>query len=281
MKFKKIYVEITNRCNFNCSFCFKTTRANKFMSPEDFQLIVNKIRPFTDYIYLHVLGEPMLHPKIDEILGIAAAATLQVNITTNGSLLENKKEILKKHTIRQFNISLHDAEENIDEKEWSTYLDNILEFALLNAHKSYISLRLWNTSNKASAPFISLCLNKIAAKFDLSMDVFETIPKGNGMKLTNNIFLHRAPRFEWPDERHPGVPSQKTCYALRDHIAILADGKVIPCCLDADAKLLLGDIHTQDLSTILETEKAQRIKHGFLQRKVVEPLCASCGFIID
>ena len=251
------------------------------MSPDDFQVVVNKIRPFTDYIYLHVLGEPMLHPKIDEILGIAAAAELQVNITTNGSLLENKKEIIKKHNIRQFNISLHDAEENIDQPEWGNYIDGILEFAITNAHKSYISLRLWNISNKASAPFISLCLEKIAAKFSLSMEIFETTPKGNGMKLADNIFLHRAPRFEWPDETRPGVQTQKTCYALRDHIAILADGKVIPCCLDADAKLLLGDIHTQELSTILETEKAQKIKNGFLQRKVVEPLCASCGFIID
>ncbi len=251
------------------------------MSPEDFEVIVDKIRPYTDYIYLHVLGEPMLHPKIDEILGIAAAAKLHVNITTNGSLLENKKAIIQKHTIRQFNISLHDAEENIDKDDWGTYIDNVLNFAVSNAYKSYISLRLWNISNKASAPFIALCLERIAYKFELSMDVFANTPKGNGMRLTDNIFLHRAPRFEWPDASRPGVQTQKTCYALRDHIAILADGKVIPCCLDADAKLLLGDIHKQDLSTILETEKAQRIKNGFLQRKVVEPLCASCGFMID
>jgi len=251
------------------------------MSTAEFQLIVDKIRPFTNYIYLHVLGEPLLHPQLNEILDIADNAGLNVNITTNGGLLERKKDILLKHPVRQINISLHDAEENIAQEKWIDYLNSTLNFAVEAAPTSYICLRLWNSTNIASEGFNKWCLEEIASKFNLTIDTLNESPKGNGLKLADHIFLQRAPRFEWPDDKQEGNQTQKTCYALRDHIAILADGRVVPCCLDADANMNLGNIFTEELSTILQTERAKDIKKGFEQRKVVEPICATCGFIID
>ena len=281
MKFKKIYIEITNSCNFDCSFCFKTARASRFMSVDEFRLVVEKVRPFTNYIYLHVLGEPLLHPHLDEILSIAEAAGLNINITTNGGLLEKKKEILLTHSIRQINISLHDAEENIAALKWPEYLNSVLDFATEIAPKTYVCLRLWNTSNVESAYFNTLCSEQIAKQFELTIQLLNEKTSGNGVKLADHIFLQRAPRFEWPDENNPQTQTQKNCYALRDHIAILANGQVVPCCLDADANMKLGNIFTQDLTDILATDKAKDIKKGFEQRKIVEPLCATCGFIID
>ena len=280
MKFKKIYIEITNSCNFDCSFCFKTTRTARFMSVEEFQKIIEKIKPFTNYIYLHVLGEPLLHPQLDEILTIAETAGLNINITTNGGLLESKKEILANHSIRQINISLHDAEENITPEKWDDYLQTALNYACEAAPDSYVCLRLWNTTNQTSADFNQLCLAKIASKFNLSIETLSGNTNGNGFKLSEHIFLQRAPRFEWPDENQTGTQTVKKCYALRDHIAILADGQVVPCCLDADANMKLGNIFTEELSEILSSKKAEEIKKGFEQRKVVEPLCATCGFIL-
>ena len=278
MKFKKIYIEITNSCNFDCSFCFKTTRPKKFMAVEEFRLIVEKIRPFTNYIYLHVLGEPLLHPQLDEILDIAEKSGLNINITTNGSLLERKKEILLKHSIRQINISLHDAEENIPKDKWKEYLHSSLEFAAEQAAKTYICLRLWNMTNEKSAEFNALCLTKIGETFNLSTELLDKETLGNGLKLSDHIFLQRSPRFEWPDETHTGEQTRKTCYALRDHIAILSNGQVVPCCLDADANMILGNIFTEELADILYTQRSKDIKQGFEQHKVVEPICATCGF---
>ena len=114
------------------------------MSPEEFQIIVDKIRPFTNYIYLHVLGEPLLHPQLEEILSIAEKAELNINITTNGGLLGKQKKALLQHNVRQINISLHDAEENIKPDKWDDYLYSIFDFSTLAAAKTYISLRLWN-----------------------------------------------------------------------------------------------------------------------------------------
>jgi len=251
------------------------------MSVDEFKIVVEKIRPFTDYIYLHVLGEPLLHPHLEEILHVAALANLNINITTNGGLLERKKDQLLAHTIRQINISLHDAEENISPDKWDAYLQTALDFSVEAAPGSYVCLRLWNTSNEASADFNALCLHKIADKFNLPFSSLMEKTKGNGLKLAEHIFLQRAPRFEWPDDNRDGNQTQRNCYAMRDHIAILADGQVVPCCLDADGTISLGNVFTGDLDAILQTERAQNIKKGFEQRKVVESLCATCGFIID
>jgi len=251
------------------------------MSSEEFRLVVKKIRPFTNYIYLHVLGEPLLHPQLNDILNIAESAGLNINITTNGGLLERKKEILSSHSIRQINISLHDAEENVASEKWDDYLQIALDYACEAAPDSYVCLRLWNTTNQTSADFNRLCLAKIASKFNLSVEILNGNTPGNGFKLSEHIFLQRAPRFEWPDENQTGTQTVKNCYALRDHIAILADGQVVPCCLDADANMKLGNIFTEELSDILSSPKAENIKKGLEQRKVVEPICATCGFIVD
>jgi radical SAM protein with 4Fe4S-binding SPASM domain len=250
------------------------------MTEEEFRLIVEKIRPFTNYIYLHVLGEPLLHPQLDEILTVAEDAGLNINITTNGSLFDKKKEILLKHKIRQINISLHDAEENISPDKWNEYLQSVFNFAEVVAPTTYICLRLWNTTNEKSAGFNAFCIEKMASAFELSPEFMNKEITGNGLKLANHIFLQRSPRFEWPDETNSGVTTRKTCYALRDHIAILSDGRVVPCCLDADANMKLGDIFTEELADILKTKKAKEIKKGFEQRKVIEPICATCGFSV-
>ncbi len=248
------------------------------MSPEEFSVVVEKIRPHTDYIYLHVLGEPLLHPQLDKILSIAGNAGLNVNITTNGALIGQKQAILLNHTIRQMNISLHDAEENISHENLDNYLNTVLDFAKTISPKTYISLRLWNSTNAESESFNLKCLEKISEKFAVTVT---DLQKVNNLKLSDHIFLQKAPRFTWPDENGEKNQDRKTCYALRDHVAILSDGQVVPCCLDADANMKLGDIFTEDLSDILRKDKTISIKKGFEQRKIVEPLCATCGFIID
>lgn len=250
------------------------------MSPGEFGEVVTKIRPFTNYVYLHVLGEPLLHPQLDQILGIAADAGLNINITTNGGLLQRKKDILMGQGVRQINISLHDAEENIVPAQWGGYLQDALDFAQEIAPETYVCLRLWNTGSETSNDFNAFCLAGIASRFNIAPADLEQNAPGNGIKLTDHIFLQRAPRFEWPDEQRGGLQTTKNCYALRDHIAILADGQVVPCCLDADGAMPLGNIFTDDLTQILQTPRALDIKKGFEQRKVVEPLCATCGFVI-
>ena len=68
MKFKKIYIEITNICNKNCSFCSKTNRKKREMSIDEFETVLKRINNYTDYIYLHIKGEPLTHSNFEEIV---------------------------------------------------------------------------------------------------------------------------------------------------------------------------------------------------------------------
>lgn len=280
MKFKKIYIEITNSCNFACSFCFKTERAARFMTPEEFDVVLKKIKPFTNYIYLHVLGEPLLHPRFGEILSLAKKNGLFVNITTNGGLIPRKQEILFANPPRQINISLHDAEENIPESEWGNYLENVLDFSTKAASETYINLRLWNSGVCESENFNAFCTQKISRYFGLQYEELTKNEKDTGIKLSDHIFLQTAPRFDWPDGETKRNNQTKTCYALRDQIAILVDGTIVPCCLDADGAMSLGNIFTDNTEDVLNSERAQKIRNGFINQTITEEHCKTCGFFI-
>ena len=275
MTYKKIYIEITNVCNFNCSFCFSATRAKNFMSAQNFSIVAQKVKPFSDYVYLHVLGEPLLHPQLNDILQICVQNKLNVNISTNGSLLRKQKDILLQNSIRQINISLHDAEENVPKENWKGFILDILSISKELSVNSYVNLRLWNQTNNASEEFNGLCYGLIRDFFHLPFD-FNLI--GNGQRnvtLATNIFLQNAPRFMWRTEN---ASENKSCYALKDHIAILVNGDVVPCCIDAEANLLLGNIFNDDLQQIIQSERVAKIKNGFENHKAVEDFCQKCGF---
>ena len=105
--YKKIYLEITNNCNLSCNFCAKNKRTKAFLDEEKFHIILDKIKPHTKYLYFHLMGEPLLHPKINEYIDYASKDFF-INITTNGYLIN---KIKNNKNIRQLNISLHSFDE--------------------------------------------------------------------------------------------------------------------------------------------------------------------------
>ena len=242
--FKKIYVEITNVCNFNCSFCLKGKRENRFMTLDEFSIIAKKISKYTDLIALHVKGEPLLHPNLKDILEICYENNLKVNITTNGSKIEECREILlNSKALRQINISLHSIEENdIAEDYKEIYLNKILNFT--NSLKNtdiILSLRLWNISDLKDSNN-SRIISKIANYFNIN-DLKELIKENKFVKLQNNIFLNQDYEFTWP-ENNKSIQEriEGTCQGLRNHIAILSNGDIVPCCLDQDGEINLGNL---------------------------------------
>ncbi|MBR6042936.1 MAG: SPASM domain-containing protein [Paludibacteraceae bacterium] len=277
--FKKVYIEITNSCNFNCSFCFPSSRAKVLMSPQRFEEVLLRIKPFTRYIYLHVLGEPMLHPHFGALLQLAFQHGFNVNVTSNGSLLGRLKvepSVLRQ--VRQFNFSLHDAVENIPPEGLEDYLLGVCNFVKAYQGSCYFSLRLWNAGADGVSAFNRYCLDVLNREFGLSMT--DDVLSQRSTTLADGIYLKNAARFQWPGQVAEGCAS-RACYALRDHIAILSDGSVVPCCLDADAQLRLGNIFTDDLQALLASPRAEAIRKGFMNRKAVETLCQHCGFVLD
>lgn len=264
--YKKIYIEITNDCNLSCSFCIKNKRIKKYMSFNDFKTVLNNIENYTKYIYLHVLGEPLMHPSINEFINYASKR-YKVNITTNGYLINN---IRGNKNIRQINISLHSFSDkyNISLED---YINNIFNVVEILKKFTYVSFRLW-TNNKYSNKIIDL-INK---KYNVNLDINNI---KNNTTITNNVFISINEEFIWPDKNNGYYNEVGTCYALRDHIGILVDGTIIPCCLDSKGDIKLGNIFKDSLNNIIRNDRYQNMLNGFKNNEKCELLCKKCKYL--
>ena len=269
--YNKIYVEITNICNMNCSFCHGHSRAPKQMSREEFVLVLDKIKGYTNFIYYHLMGEPLSHSKLPEFIKLSGEKGFKSIITTNGTLLKKRGNALLDAGVHKVNISVHSFEEGTQE-QFKNYLSDLVDFGNKANDKGVIVVfRLWNNGydNGRNEKIIDFLKNKFNTDWSVNL---------KGFKIKEKMFLEYGERFEWPDLNAKEQGSDVFCYGLRDHFGILSDGTVIPCCLDSNGIINLGNIFTDNLSDILNSERAKAIKYGFDCRKAVEELCQKCGY---
>ena len=273
--FKKVYIEITNVCNLRCAFCPGTRRPPRTMSPVEFASALDKLGARARYVYLHVMGEPLLHPRLDELLALAAARDVRVCITTNGVLLEARADtLLQAPALHKVSVSLHSVEENGgDPGEARAYLEAAWDFAARAAARGVIvALRLWNEG--AADAHNGVILDFLREKTGAA-DWPE--PRAHSFRLAENLYLEREAAFAWPDLRADETRTE-FCQALRTQLAVLADGTVVPCCLDHEGDLALGNLFAQSLDDILRGERARALYDGFSRRRPTEPLCRRCGY---
>ena len=178
---KKAYIEITNRCNLRCSFCPGTKRAPRTMTPAEFDLVLERLTGQVEYVYLHVMGEPLA-----ELLSLAAARERKVCITTNGTLLARQTEtLLAARTLHKVSVSLHSFEGNDGAQERERqYLEEVWSFAARAAAQGVIvALRLWNEG---------------------------------GAETRNGVieaFLHEKCPGEWPEPRGPTLTHRSAAHS--------------------------------------------------------------------
>ena len=274
--FKRIYIEITNVCNLRCSFCHGTRREKRFMTPEEFALLTRRLRGATRYLYLHVLGEPLLHPQLEEILRMADAGGFHVCITTNGTLLQEKlPALLDAPALHKLSVSLHSFEGNGGEGDLAGYVVSAADACRHLSERGVIcALRLWNEggANARNGDIIRL----LEKTLDISAAALTPDSKGN-LRLMEHLYLENAEKFDWPDLAAP-AGGVEFCYGLRQQIAVLCDGTVVPCCLDSEGELQLGNLFSQPLEEILASPRAQAITDGFSRRRPTEELCRRCGY---
>ncbi len=276
MRFKKIYLEISNICNLHCSFCHGTKRAQKAMTVEEFFCVLPKIRPYTDYLYFHLMGEPLCHPCLEEFLKLAGEHGFRVIITTNGVLVDKKKDILlSSYSLHKVNISLHAFEANDLPIPFEDYLDSCLEFGKAASETSdkIVVYRLWNNGGKDKLN--RDILDAIEKKFP---NAAETYDNRRSRKLAQRVYLEHGDKFDWPDLAADDMGEEVFCYGLRDQLGILCDGTVVPCCLDAEGDIALGNIFEDSMESILASERAKAIYDGFSNRRAAEELCRRCGY---
>lgn len=275
--FARLYLEITTCCNLACSFCPGTRRPAAFVSPARFRLLAQRLRPYGQYLYLHVMGEPLLHPQLSELLSVCAALDFRVNITTNGTLLPQKAAVLlASPAVRKVSISLHSFEANTP-GDFPAYLTGCTAFAR-EAHARGIlaDFRLWNLDGVLTQGLHTqndAILAHLRSAFPAPW-----IKNTWGWRLADGIFLSYGEKFDWPDEAARDYGAAGRCRALTDQLAVLCDGTVVPCCLDCDGKLALGNLFSQELDDILASPRAQAMLAGFRRGTRTEALCRRCGY---
>ena len=284
-KYRKVYCEISNSCNLKCNFCPSAADSEedkRFMDEELFEKLIPQLQKLTYILCLHVMGEPMYHPRLGKLLDICARHKMKVSIVTNGTLIaEQHQQLLMHPAVVQINFSLQSFETNFPDADNNKYLKNIFNFitrSFTERPDLHINLRLWNSENFARSMVINKpVIDLIQQHFSITDEVIENLsPRGN--RLVGDLYINFSDRFEWPTLDLPFQSDRGTCAALKNQFGILADGTVIPCCLDKGGIIDLGNCNDNTLEEILSAERAMNMLNGFKQQRLVEPLCQNCTF---
>lgn len=267
-RFNKIYLEISNLCNLSCSFCPGTRRQPRALSEEELKLLLPKLRPWTDFLYFHLMGEPLLHPKLERFLEMAGDAGFKVILTTNGTLLPKQQQMLLRSSgLYKLNISLHAFEANDLSVSFQEYLAGCFAFGKAAEGKKLISYRLWNQGGQDARN----------GEILQAMHEFfpgEWVKERKGTRIGQRVYLEYGDKFDWPDLSAQEQAEQVFCYGLKDQIGVLADGTVVPCCLDHEGDIALGNLFRQDLEEILSAPRTRSV----MENKATEELCRKCGY---
>lgn len=266
--YARAYVEVTNICNMHCSFCHGHSRQARQLTREEFSHILTQLQGQTQYIYYHLMGEPLTHPLLPEFIRMAGQQGFYSMLTTNGTLLQKQGQALLEAGVHKVSISIHSFEKGTQQAQWQ-YLSQVAEFAEAAAEKGVIvCLRLWNRGHETGSP------EEILRQL-LPGDWQENT---RGYRVRDKLFLEWGDRFGWPDKDNDIQDGAPVCYGMRNQFGILSDGTVVPCCLDSEGAIGLGNVFRTPLAEILGSPRAKAIAEGFQKGIAVEDLCRRCPY---
>lgn len=275
----RCYLEITNICNLDCLFCPKTARAPRRLTIDEFELLTDRLVGEVQFLYFHLMGEPLMHPRLPEMVRRAREKGFVPVLTTNGTLLNIEgehawpiAEPLLDAGLHKLQISIHSHEGNGKDNP-EQYMHNVMTYAKEAVRRgTIVVLRLWNQGGYDSHndELHDLIANYIPRPWTQRYD---------GWRLADHLYLEYDQMFEWPDEEHDEYHEDETfCYALRNQVGVLVDGTVVPCCLDHEGSIALGNLKEQILDEILSGPRAKALYDGFTNHTATESLCRRCGY---
>lgn len=279
MKFNKIYIEITNICNLKCDFCPPQSLKKAKMDLAFFEQINIQAKAYTNEVTYHLMGDPLVVSNLNEYLDISHKVGLKVHLTTTAiNLTRELFSTLAHPAIKQINFSLNSYNANTHKITLQEYLSPIFAYSAYKIEHQidqFINFRLWNNDITQSAQtYNALVLEYINTYFNLQIEKLDD----KSTRIANKVLINYDHYFEWPSLDNPIVSTSGSCYGLESHIGVLVDGTVVPCCLDKDGVMTLGNLHEKSLSDILHSQKAKEIRDGFHSNTLTQELCQKCKF---
>lgn len=283
MHFNRVHIEVTNICGLACSFCPPKLQPTKTMSLSFFEKVLEELKPYTKSLAFHVMGDPLTLSNLYEYLELAGKYGFEVELTTSGYYLKNTPvEVLFHPVVRQLNISLNSYNKNSSNLSFKEYMDGVLtvcKYKLDKYPKPFINLRVWNLDDMLSeTEYNKMLFDVIENFFDVKINLDSIYKdKSKQVRLASKVLLNFDNYFEWPSLKS-SHDSDSTCHGLKSHIGILADGSVVPCCLDGEGVIYLGNLNESSIKDILTLKRARDMIEGFLKGKAVEELCRKCSY---
>ena len=269
---RRVYIEITARCNLNCAFCTAQYRTGTDMDPAFFREIILQVRDITPYVYLHVQGEPLCHPRFDELMDICDECGMQVQLVTNGTLLRRWPGLIHHSSLRKISFSMQSIEYHT--LDVNSFFQDILAFAETASlqGRPVTEIRFWR-DDQFDQPRTEACISYLHEHYPLA-----PTSRKNSYELMKNVYVDFHNTFVWPSMDQPELSGKGTCLGGIRQIAVLSDGTVVPCCLDAEGAMALGSLHDQSLADILKTDRYIQLCDGFRSHILKESLSRRCTY---
>lgn len=270
MKFKRIYLELSNYCNLDCVFCTPSNKNTRMMDLDLAKKGIDEASILTNELCFHVLGEPLIYPQFFKLVDYLNTKGLNLMLSTNTRLIDKNKNELLTRKIKTWNLSLHSTYLMKNQEE---YILNLLKFIDLyqSKYEAVFHLRLWAESNQMIKESNDRIKNILFNYYHYNGELKTRI------RLKERVVLSYEEEFTWPslknDYNHDGY-----CLGGKTHIAILADGRVVMCCLDANGDTTIGNIKEKSLTEILNDSPYLSARKLFNDNKCYFELCKHCSY---
>lgn len=272
-------VELTNHCPFKCGFCprgipDKITRPKGFMELSLFEKLLAQVHPLQARyrpFELHHLGESLLHPEIDRFVEAATVRGLPTELSLNPVMLDpDLAGRLLRAGVKRLVLSLDGTDD-------ATLMAIRGPVARYGKSERHVDALLELVAAMPSPPVIVIQMLDLHRNRHQREAFLERYGK-SGLPSVHAVIKD----LDGPDPdlgQETKTPLVHLCGYPWRSVVVLWDGRVVPCCRDDDARLVLGDLRVQTLESIWNGRVAAELRARHAAGRIAGGhLCHGCAW---
>lgn len=311
IKLREAFLEITSRCNFRCRFCVhpQMRRPKMDMDANDAKRLIGQIAESfaIDHLSLHLYGEPLLHDRVNELARYATQNRLNVNLTTNGAMLtKTKLKAFLDDNVWRIVLSIQHDEKDFGTrragKRWTaqSYFGHIAK--LVQFFIDYKSrhadcptrLEIHYLLTGDIKPGVQLIENDADVakvlnwwgkrlpdhfKPESNPNPIEDQESGYRIQFGRDAYIRFKPAISFGNAVGEAAPDQCDngyCFFPDSVLCILSDGNLVPCCIDFEGEMKMGNALESDIVTVWNGSRAREIRAAFERGEAPTDRCRQC-----